>query len=103
MRQKPSSTSGGQIDADVRPQDNAGPTRLRGVRRRSRLSDGSSAQRNRKSALARPIGLGAATIIEPSLHVADDLPHAIPLAQRELDVIETYLSALLDDVLGRRE
>jgi hypothetical protein len=48
-------------------------------------------------------GLGEATIIEPSLHVTDDLPQAIPLAKRELDVIETYLGALLDDVLGRRE
>jgi hypothetical protein len=28
---------------------------------------------------------------------------AIPVAQRELDVIETYLGALLDDALGEPE
>jgi hypothetical protein len=31
------------------------------------------------------------------------LPQVIPLGQRELDVIETYLAALLDDALGRTE
>jgi len=35
--------------------------------------------------------------------VVDDLPQVIPVAQRELDVIETYLGALLDDALGRTE
>jgi hypothetical protein len=32
--------------------------------------------------------------------VVDDFPHAIPVNPRELDVIETYLDALLDDALG---
>ena len=103
MRRKPSSTSGAQIDADVRPQDKAGPTRRPDVRRRSRLTEGPNAQRCRKPEPRRTIGRGAATIIEPSLHVLDDLPHPIPLAERELDVIETYLGALLDDALGRTE
>jgi hypothetical protein len=35
--------------------------------------------------------------------VVDDLPRVIPVAQHELDVIETYLGALLDDALGRTE
>jgi hypothetical protein len=35
--------------------------------------------------------------------VVDDFPQAIPVASRELDVIETYLSALLDDVLSQTE
>ena len=37
------------------------------------------------------------------LEVVDDLSQAIPVAQRELDVIETYLGALLDDALGEPE
>jgi hypothetical protein len=37
------------------------------------------------------------------LDVVDDFPPVIPVAQRELEVIETYLSALLDDALGRTE
>jgi hypothetical protein len=37
------------------------------------------------------------------LQILDDMPQAIPLARRELDVIETYLGTLLDDVLGRPE
>jgi hypothetical protein len=43
------------------------------------------------------------TIVEPGLEVVDDLSQAIPVAQRELDVIETYLGALLDDALGEPE
>jgi hypothetical protein len=35
--------------------------------------------------------------------VVDNLPQVIPVGQRELDVIETYLGALLDDALGRTE
>ena len=103
MRRKLGLISGARKDGDVRPLDNAGAKSPRNIRRRPRVGDNSSAQRNRKCALARPIGLGEAAIIEPSLHVTDDLPQAIPLAKRELDVIETYLGALLDDVLGRRE
>ena len=32
-----------------------------------------------------------------------DLPQPIPVSQRELDVIETYLGDLLDEALGRPE
>ena len=32
-------------------------------------------------------------------HVIDDLPDLVPVARRELEVIETYLAALLDDSL----
>jgi len=37
------------------------------------------------------------------LDVVADFPQSLPVGQRELDVIETYLSALLDDALGRTE
>jgi hypothetical protein len=37
------------------------------------------------------------------LQVLDNLPHLIPVAEGELDVIESYLGALLDVVLGRPE
>jgi hypothetical protein len=33
--------------------------------------------------------------------IDDDFPHCIPVSQRELEVIETYLGDLLDDMLGR--
>jgi hypothetical protein len=102
MNRKPGSIFRAQIDADVgRTQDNAGSAGLPDVRRRPRLTDGSGAQRHRKAALARTLGPGTATIIEPGLHVVDELPQAIPPTQRELEVIETYLGALLDAVLGR--
>jgi hypothetical protein len=32
--------------------------------------------------------------------VVDDFPALIPVVQRELDIIETYLGVLLDDVLS---
>ena len=33
--------------------------------------------------------------------VVDDFPAAVPVTQRELDVLETYLGSLLDDMLKR--
>jgi hypothetical protein len=35
--------------------------------------------------------------------VVDDFREVMPVTQRELDVIETYLGALLDDMLKRME
>jgi hypothetical protein len=35
------------------------------------------------------------------LAILDDLPRPVPVSQRELDVIETYLGDLLDEALGR--
>jgi hypothetical protein len=37
----------------------------------------------------------------PGLGIVDNLPECIPVSQRELDVIETYLGDLLDQALGR--
>jgi hypothetical protein len=62
------------------------------------LPDGPNAQRRRNSELARPIRLDAVTWAGPV--VVDDFPQEIPITRRELDVIETYLGALLDDALG---
>jgi hypothetical protein len=39
----------------------------------------------------------------PTLHVIDDLPDVVPVRPRELDVIETYLGAVLDELLRTRE
>jgi hypothetical protein len=62
------------------------------------LTDGPNARRRRNSELARPIRRDAVTWAGPV--VGDDFPQEIPITQRELDVIETYLGALLDDALG---
>jgi hypothetical protein len=34
------------------------------------------------------------------LHVLDDLPAGLPVTHRELEVIETYLAALVDESFG---
>src|SRR5262245_3293878 len=86
-----------RIDAGVRPHQ-AGPTRQARTQRRPRLTDGPNARRRRHSELARPIRRDAVTWAGPV--VVDDFPQEIPITQRELDVIETYLGALLDEALG---
>ena len=57
------------------------------------LRDGPNARRRRNSELARPIRRDAVIVV-------DDFPQEIPIMRRELDVIETYLGALLDEALG---
>jgi len=79
------------------PIQTAGPTRQAQIQRRRRLTEGRSAQRLRSPELARH-RRDAVTCSGPV--VVDDFPHEIPITQRELDVIETYLGALLDDALG---
>jgi hypothetical protein len=63
------------------------------------LTEGPNAQRRRNSEPAR--GHDAVTWADPV--VVDDFPQEIPITRRELDVIETYLGALLDDALGLLE
>jgi hypothetical protein len=58
-----------------------------------------ASRRSLNSGLARPVR----PFMFDGLDVVDDFPQSIPVGQRELDVIETYLSALLDDALGRTE
>jgi len=78
--------------------DNAGPRQAVASRRRHAEI---RPRRGLESRLARPIRPSGVVFDGP--HVVDDLPQVIPVAQRELDVIETYLGALLDDALGRTE
>jgi hypothetical protein len=40
---------------------------------------------------------------KPLLNIVDDFPEAMPVLQRELDIIETYLGATLDQLLGQFE
>jgi hypothetical protein len=47
----------------------------------------------------RPIGRRPANV-EPAVEVVDDLPSLVPVTQREIEVIETYLSALVDEALA---
>jgi hypothetical protein len=46
--------------------------------------------------MARPICPG---VDRPGSVVVDNFAEEVPIARRELDVIETYLGELLDDVL----
>ena len=57
------------------------------------------ASRGRKSDVVSPIRASKPI----GLTILDDLPQPIPVSQRELDVIETYLGDLLDEALGRPE
>jgi hypothetical protein len=65
------------------------------VKRPPRLTGRPRARLPRKSEPARLVCPVAMTI--PTLDIRDDCPEAIPVDQRELEVIETYLGALLDD------
>jgi len=35
--------------------------------------------------------------------IVDDFPEVVPVTQRELDIIETYLGSMLDDMLKRMQ
>jgi hypothetical protein len=61
------------------------------------VTEGPNAQRRRNPELAR-YRRDAVTWAGPV--VVDDFPQEIPITRRELDVIETYLGALLDEALG---
>jgi len=47
-----------------------------------------------------PRGLAA---VEPAVAVVDDLPAFVPVRQQEIEVIETYLGALVDEALAGTE
>ena len=91
MRRKPDLRYGARTELGMRRPAVASPRRHAEVRPR----------RDLKSGLARPIRPSGVMFDGPD--VVDDLPRVIPVAQRELDVIETYLGALLDEALGRTE
>ena len=75
MRQKPASTSASRIIRDNHRHPSADGSRMR-----TDLQQGLRAARQ-------------------CLQVIDDYPEIVPVTQRELDVIETYLGSLLDDLL----
>ena len=76
MRREPSSTSVALIDADGRRRESVGGSRKQG----------------------RPQVTPRGT--HPSCpQVVDNFPEVVPVTRRELDVIETYLGGLLDDML----
>jgi hypothetical protein len=93
MRRKPDSRYGARLELDK--------TWRRQVLPSGRGRAEVRPRRGLESRLAGPIRPSGVALDGP--HVVDDLPQVIPVAQRELDVIETYLGALLDDALGRTE
>ena len=85
-----------------------GPAGQADVQRRPRLTAGPNARRRLNPELARPVRRGTVprgtvTFAKVDPDVVDDFPQDIPVASRELDVIETYLGGLLDDALGEQE
>jgi hypothetical protein len=76
MRRKPSSTSASQVTREDNQQPSADGSHLRADRQKN----------PRKVTRHRP-------------KVVDDFPENMLVTQRELDVIETFLGSLLDDLL----
>jgi hypothetical protein len=86
-----------------RPRHVVGPAGQADVQRRPQLTAGPNARRRLSPELARLVRRGVVTFADAGHGVVDDFPQDIPVAPRELDVIETYLGGLLDDALGERE
>jgi hypothetical protein len=86
-----------------RPRHVVGPAGQAHVQRPPRLTANPNARRRLNPELARLVRRGAVTFAKAGQGVVDDFPQTIPVAPRELDVIETYLGRLLDDALGERE
>jgi hypothetical protein len=105
MRQK-----GARIDAPCpvvtgnrHRQHVAGGTGQADARHRLHLTGAPRAQYRRKAGLAPLIRRRTPTLVAAGPDVVDDFPTAIPVTRGELEVIETYLGALLDGALGKRE
>ena len=81
----------------------AGETGRADARHPLRLPGAPHAQHHPKAALAPLIPCRAPTLVAAGPDVVDDFPTAMPVTRGELEVIETYLGALLDDALGKRE
>ena len=104
MERKPASTSRTRIDVDIGGRQNpAGSAQAAIVQRQPHLSDRPSARRNRKLQPVPPINRETVKTIDLDAAVLDDFPESVRAFQAELDVIETYLGALLDEVLGQPE
>lgn len=70
------------------------PSPVKSGRKRGRRT----AEAERPNALNQSIGNAGS-----AAKVADDFPEAIPVTAHELEVIETYLSVALDEILGRAQ
>jgi hypothetical protein len=51
----------------------------------------------------RQIDLAAREIDKTPVPLTDDFPEAVPVLERELDAIETYLGALIDEMLQSKD
>jgi hypothetical protein len=92
MGRESASTNRRRTDADLRERYHvADPNRQ--SRRPGRLGQGQRPPRNTKQIIP------PAHATPPS-HVIDDFPKVVPVGAQELDVIETYLGAVLNELLG---
>lgn len=104
MSRKLGSTYAARMDMAIRPPRYVvGPAGQANVQRRPRLTAAPNARRRLNPELARRVRRGTVTFAKAGHGVVDDFPQDIPVAPRELDVLETYLGGLLDDALGERE
>jgi len=100
MERKAASPSADRIIADIRERrDDSRLFRHEVAQRPARASK----IRHRKPYPTRHIDPGVTGFAETNPHVVDGFPQAIPVLERELDAIETYLGALVEQMLGRKE
>ena len=101
MGRKGALPSGTTIVADSRRRrDDSSPATRQIAQRRIRVAD---VQKIRHHPPARPVDLPAAKPDKSSPQVIDNLPQSIPVLERELEVIEMYLGALIDKMLHMKE
>ena len=73
-----------------------GPKHARRSAKTANPQEVGHAARSRNRGLTAPIGFKLSKILQ----VTDDFPVLIPVLDRELDTIETYLGASLEQLLG---
>jgi hypothetical protein len=97
MKRKVASTGRLPTDADRRARQYApGPT--------AQPRPSARREREPRHALTAPQTLAPAQSALPQgLHVIDDLPEAVPVCAPELEVIETYLGTVLNELIGPQE
>jgi hypothetical protein len=78
----------------------AGPARAADLRKAAHAPRGHDVQPFDRGPLAGPMGLKTTKIAENDPDVIDDFPELAAVRDGELDVIEAYLGACLDEVLG---
>jgi hypothetical protein len=103
MRRKPGSTLVARIvPEDPRRRCTGGLRTRSGLQDKPRKADIRASREAPKSGQPRPlIPKARATLGGPQ--VVDDFPEVMPVTHGELDVVETYLGTLLDEMLRRME